>query len=88
MAEIYAGMRPKEEPRTTALLRSLEFYAIPFPVAELAGRLKRQYGKIGRTSSLADILIAAVDIHYQLTLVTDNVKDFPFEAQLYPLPES
>jgi predicted nucleic acid-binding protein len=89
VAEIYAGMRPMEEQRTTTLLRSLKFYPIPFPVAELAGRLKRDYRKKGRTFSLTDILIAAVAIHYQLTLITDNTKDFPMkDLQLYPLAES
>ena len=34
VAEVYAGMRPKEEQRTTQLLRSLHFDSPPFPVAE------------------------------------------------------
>jgi predicted nucleic acid-binding protein len=38
VAEVCAGLRPKEEERTTALLRSLKLYPIAFPVAELAGR--------------------------------------------------
>ena len=38
-------MRPKEEARTTALLRSLHLYPITFPVAELAGLLKRDHSK-------------------------------------------
>jgi predicted nucleic acid-binding protein len=87
VAEVYAGMRPKEEQRTTLLLHSLELYPITFAVAELAGRLKSEHGKRGSTLSLTDTLIAAVAIHYELTLITDNVKDFPMkELRMLPLP--
>jgi predicted nucleic acid-binding protein len=87
VAEVYAGMRPKEEQRTTALLRSLQLYPITFPVAELAGTLKLTHAKKGVTLSLIDALIAAVAIHNQLTLITDNIKDFPMkELTLYSLP--
>jgi len=88
VAEVYAGLRPKEEQRTAALLRSLQLFMIAFPVAELAGRLKRDYGREGKTLSIADALIAAVALHYQLTLITDNVKDFPMpDLSLHLLPE-
>ncbi len=87
VAEVYAGMRPKEQRRTTTLLRSLQLYPITFSVAELAGTLKISYRKKGVTLSLTDAIIAAVAIHNQLTLITDNTKDFPMkELQLYPLP--
>lgn len=89
VAEVYAGLRPKEEQRTEALLRSLQFYPITFPIAELAGRLKREHGRRGKTLSIADIIIAAVAIHNRLTLMTDNTIDFPMEdLALYPLPAS
>jgi predicted nucleic acid-binding protein len=87
VAEVYAGMRPKEEEKTSAVLRSLQLFPITFPVAELAGILKRDHVKKGITLSLADAMIAAVAIHNRLTLVTDNTKDFPMkELVLYPLP--
>jgi len=87
VAEVYAGMRPKEEPRTTALLRSLQLYPITFPVAELAGLLKRDYQRSGTMLTLTDTIIAAVAIHNKLTLLTDNTKHFPMpEISLYPLP--
>jgi predicted nucleic acid-binding protein len=88
VAEVYAGLRPKEEARTADLLRSLELYPITFPVAELAGRLKRDYGRKGKTLSIADTIIAAVVLHYRLALITDNVKDFPMsDLSLHPLSE-
>jgi predicted nucleic acid-binding protein len=85
VAEVYAGLRPKEEPRTTALLRSRELFPITFPVAELAGRLKQGYSRKGKTLSVPDTIIAAVAIHNHLTLITDNIKDFPMkDLSLHP----
>lgn len=88
VAEVCAGLRPKEEERTMALLQSLELYPITFPVAELAGRLKREYGSKGKTLSIPDTIVAAVALHNELVLITDNVQDFPMEElSLYPLPK-
>jgi predicted nucleic acid-binding protein len=87
IAEIYAGMRPKEEVQTTSFLSGLDFFPITFSVARLAGELKRDFGKRGVTLSVTDCLIAAVAIEYQLPLLTDNVKDFPMKnLKLYGLP--
>src|SRR5579885_3830218 len=77
VGEVYAGMKPKEETHTTALLESLQLFPITFAVAVLAGQLKRDHSKKGSTLSLADCLVAAVAIHNQLALLTDNTKDFP-----------
>jgi predicted nucleic acid-binding protein len=80
-------MRPKEEEKTKSFLGMLEYYPITFAAAESGGLLKRDHGKKGITLSLTDAMIAAVAIHHQLTLITDNVKDFPMkELALYPLP--
>ena len=88
IAEVYAGLRPNEEPKTTALLRSLQLYSLVFPVAELAGRLKRDYGRKGKVLTIPDAMIAAVALHYRLTLITDNRKDFPMpELSFHSLPE-
>ena len=89
VAEVYTGLRPKEEERTRDLLSSLQYYAITFPIAERAGLLRRNHRLKGQTLSITDALIAAVALHYELTLVTDNTKDFPMaELSLYPLPPS
>jgi tRNA(fMet)-specific endonuclease VapC len=77
VAEVYAGMRPKEAQRTTELLRSLQLLPITFTVAALAGSLKYDYAKKGITLSLTDAIIAAVAIHNQLTLITEIIKHFP-----------
>lgn len=87
VGEVYAGMLPKEEQATEEFLRSLEYYPITWPVARLAGLLKRDHARKGKTLNIADATIAAVAIAYELTLLTDNVKDFPMrELRLYPLP--
>jgi predicted nucleic acid-binding protein len=87
VAEIYAGLRPKEEQRTLTLLSSLQLFPITFPITALAGRLKQTHGRRGRTLSIPDTIIAAVAIHNQLILLTDNTRDFPMkDLDLYPLP--
>jgi predicted nucleic acid-binding protein len=81
------GLRPQEEQNTKTFLRSLDLYPLNWPIAELAGTIKRDYGKNGVTLSLTDCLIAAVAIHGQLSLITDNTKDFPSkDLLLYPRP--
>ena len=87
VAEVHAGLRPKEEEKTESFLGALEYYAIGIRVAESGGLLKRDYSRRGITLSLADAVIAAVAIHHRLTLITDNTKDFPMkDLALYPLP--
>ena len=87
VAEIYAGVRPKEEPSTTAFLSTLEYYPISFATSRLAGELKRDFRKKGKTLSLTDTLIAATALTHRLPLITDNTKDFPMpDLTLYPLP--
>jgi predicted nucleic acid-binding protein len=89
VTEVYAGMRSKEEEATEEFLRSLEYYHLTWPVARLAGLLKRDYGRKGATITVADATIAAVALVHELALMTDNVKDFPMkDLLLYPLAPS
>ncbi len=88
ITEVYAGLGHKEEEATEEFLRSLEYYHLTWPVARLAGLLKRDYGRKGTALTVADATIAAVALVHELVLMTDNVKDFPMEAlTLYPLPD-
>ena len=87
ITEVYAGLREGEELRTTQLLESLQFYPVTFPVARLAGLLKREYGRQGITLAIGDVTVAAVALLNHLTLITDNRKHYPMkELSLYPLP--
>ena len=88
ITEVYAGMRPKEEAATEEFFASLQHIPIAPPAARLAGELKRDYARKGTTLNLGDVIIAAVAIHNELTLLTDNTKDFPMaDLSLYPLPK-
>jgi len=86
VTEVYAGMRPAEEPRTQEFLQALRYYPITWTVARLAGLVKRDYSKKGITLATSDVTIAAVALHHQLSLITDNLKHYPMkELSLYPL---
>ncbi len=89
IAEVYAGLRPKEETATEEFLTSLKYYPITPQAARLAGLLRRDYGRRGTTLNLGDVMIAAVGIENRLTLLTDNIKDFPMEdLSLYAMPKT
>jgi len=77
IAEVYAGMRKNEREVTKKFLDSLEYYEVTRNLAELAGMYKRAYAGKGVTLSLSDVMIAAVVISNNLTLVTDNLRHYP-----------
>jgi predicted nucleic acid-binding protein len=77
VAEVYAGMRPKEERKTADLLHSLRLLPITFEIAERAGRFRRAYAQKGVNLAIPDVIIAAVAVENGLALITDNAKDFP-----------
>ena len=87
VTEVYAGLRSHEETRTRELLESLQYFPVVWPVARLAGLLKRDYARKGITLATTDATIAAIAIHHQLTLISDNLKHYPMkELSTYPLP--
>lgn len=82
--EVLAGMHPREEQRTMALLHALISWPLESAVADQAGRLIYQYARQGIQLSLADAQIAATALQHNLTLVTTNAKHFPMpELHLY-----
>ena len=86
VTEVYAGMRPAEEPRTQEFLQTLRYYPITWTVARLAGLVKRDYSKKGITLATTDVTVAAVALYHRLSLITDNLKHYPMkELSLYPL---
>ena len=89
ITEVYAGLRPKEEAATEELFASLQHIPIAPPAARMAGELKRNYARKGKTLNLGDVIIAAVAIYNELTLLTDNIKDSPMKnLLLHPLPNA
>lgn len=75
-AEILAGMRPREETLTMALLNSLHNLPVTDVVADLAGRLIYRLAHNGIQLSFADALIAATAIAHSLTIITTNATHF------------
>lgn len=78
--ELAQGVRNKQELQTYyKLLKALkiELIEINEPISILAREWVRQYG-LSHNLHLADALIAATARHHQLTLYTDNIRDFQF----------
>jgi predicted nucleic acid-binding protein len=87
VTEIYNGLRESEREKTEGLLRSLELVPISFEAGRLAGELLQAGKQQGKTYSVPDMIIAAVCITEDLTLITDNKKDFVMpKLKLRPLP--
>lgn len=87
VAETYAGMRPEESSYTDELLSTLIWVEISAPIARRAGTLRYDWARKGVTLTLTDTMIAATALQYNLTLITDNRRDFPMpELALHPLP--
>jgi len=85
IGEVYAGVRPGEEPATEAFLSRLTCYPITASIARRAGLLKNAWAGKGRTFTLADTMVAATALEHDLPLMTDNRRDFPFpDLALYP----
>lgn len=76
VAELFAGARKGEEPRTEELLSAFEWLPLTREVARKAGELVAYKRRAGKTHALDDMMIAATAIHYNYLLLTDNRKDF------------
>jgi len=77
VAELCAGMYPKEQDATFTLLDALIVIPVSRQIAELGGQFKRhtQSHKL----ELADCLIAATAWVEGTALATGNVKDYPMK---------
>lgn len=78
IAETYAGMRKKEKEKTDRFMESLYYFEVSKEVAKLAGELRQKYFKKGKTLAITDLIITATAITYSLTLITKNIKHYPF----------
>lgn len=76
-AEVLAGMRDREQPRTLELLDQLRWLEIDVELADAAGALARTFWRSHPGLQLADCLIAAGTERLGATLLTQNVRHFP-----------
>jgi len=76
VCEVRAGLLPGDEPHLTALLEPLEFVQPGRETAMLAGRMRADLLRRGRTLALGNALIAASAHHLGATVITRNVRDF------------
>jgi len=84
-AEILAGMRPREEMITLALLNSLRNLPVTDAIADLAGRQIYRLARNGIRLSFPDALIAATALAHNLAIITTNAVYFmPTGAKCEP----
>jgi len=76
IAEVQLGVKKGEEYKTNQFLDSLIIYDLTKEIADLSGKLIREYKEIGKTLNLIDALIAATCIINDLTLVTYNTRHY------------
>ena len=87
LAEVYAGLQPRDEARARSFLPTLLYLATSVHIAEQAGRWRYQFARVGRVLPTTDVLIAATAVSNGATVITGNVRDYPMpELSLLPLP--
>lgn len=76
VSEIYAGARKNEEKVIADLFQSIEVLNINKEIGVMAGEWMNRYSK-SHSLELADAMIAASTIEYELKLWTLNLKHYP-----------
>ncbi len=76
VAEIFAGVRPREEARTRLLLASFDCLRVDRAVGELAGRFVARFGP-SHGVELADAIVASCAVVLGYRLWTLNRKRYP-----------
>ena len=79
IAEIYAGILPKEKAMVEGFLSSLGIIAINEKVGRLAGEYMNKYGK-SHNLTLADAMVASASQINGCELWTKNKKHYPMLA--------
>jgi len=87
LAELYTGLKQVELEKAEGMIRDFGFLSTNPRLGRLAGALRKRHGDQRVVLSLADPLIAATAIDYNVMLITHNQKDFPVpELRLRPAP--
>jgi predicted nucleic acid-binding protein len=77
LAEVEAGLRPRECRRAEVLLERLRFIPTDREAAHRAGRYQAEWARRGRTIQTPDALVAGTARAHGAALVTHNTSDFP-----------
>lgn len=80
--EVLAGVRSREEDATRALFNAFDWHPLDEKLAEIAGKLGREWLPGNRGIDSADLSIAATVIALDARLLTRNVKHFPMFSGL------
>lgn len=80
IVEVQLGVIKGEEEKTSKFLNSLKVYPMGRTIANLAGKYIREHKKKGTTLEIPDAILAATCFLHNLTLVTYNVKHYPFQG--------
>jgi predicted nucleic acid-binding protein len=84
--EIWTGVRPREERKTQALLESLRVVPVDASIARRAALLLSLRKRQRDPREWIDAVIAATCLELRLTLVTYNLRDYPYrDISLYPI---
>ena len=80
VAEFLAGVPPRWRPTWERWIADFAYWEISIEAAGLAGALRFDLAREGRTIHVADALMAATAMETDATLVTNNIKDFPIQG--------
>jgi predicted nucleic acid-binding protein len=84
--EVWTGVRPGEERKTQALLESLRVVSVDASIARRAASLLALRKRQRDPREWIDAVIAATCLELRLTLVTYNLRDYPYrDISLYPI---
>jgi predicted nucleic acid-binding protein len=78
--EFLSGISEKKQENTSNILFDLFVYIYPtYEESCFAGRLRQEFFKKGISLSVSDVLNASLCINRNLSIVTRNIKHYPFK---------
>ncbi len=79
LAELFAGATLAESKKIVKLMRYVSLIPVGKEIAMIGGTYRKHYSKKINRVYLLDCLIAATCKENKLTLITNNVKDYPMK---------
>lgn len=78
--EIYQGMKSGEERATNAFLDGCVSFSVDHLIARQAGIMLRDVRSRGITIGMADAIIAATALRFDVPLLTNDIEHYPFST--------